>query len=31
MIFGNPGALVKHGGRVTLVVGNLRAEGLIVD
>jgi hypothetical protein len=31
IIFGNPGALVKHGGRVTLVVGNLRAEGLIVD
>lgn len=31
MIFGNPGGLVKHGGRVTLVVGNFRAEGLVVD
>jgi hypothetical protein len=31
MIFGNPGALVQHGGRVTLVVGDLRAEGLVVD
>jgi hypothetical protein len=31
MIFGNPGGLVKHGGRVSLVVGNLRAEGLVVD
>lgn len=31
MIFGNPGGLVKHGGRVTLVVGNLRAEGLVVE
>ncbi|MDB4966287.1 MAG: putative transrane protein [Myxococcales bacterium] len=31
IIFGNPGGLVKRGGKVTLVVGNLRAEGLIVD
>lgn len=31
IIFGNPGGLVKHGGRVTLVVGDFRAEGLIVD
>ena len=28
MIFGNPGGLVKRGGRVTLVAGSLRAEGL---
>jgi hypothetical protein len=31
VIFGNPGRLVKHGSRVTLVVGNFRAEGLVVD
>ena len=31
IIFGNPGGLVKHGGRVTLMVGDLRAEGLVVD
>lgn len=31
MIFGNPGGLVKHAGRVTLVVGAFRAEGLVVD
>lgn len=31
MIFGNPGRLVKRGSRVTLVVGNLRAEGVVVD
>ena len=31
MIFGNPGGLVKPGGRVTLVVGNFRAEGLVVE
>jgi hypothetical protein len=31
MIFGNPGGLVKHGGRVTLVAGAFRAEGLEVD
>jgi hypothetical protein len=31
MIFGNPGGLVRRGSRVTLVVGNFRAEGLVVD
>ena len=31
MIFGNPGGLVKHGGRVTLVAGAFRAEGLEVN
>jgi hypothetical protein len=31
MIFGNPGGLVKHGGRVTVVAGALRAEGIEVD
>lgn len=31
VIFGNPGGLVKRGGRVTLVVGNFRAQGLVVD
>ena len=31
IIFGNPGGLVKQGSRVTLVVGNLRAEGLVVQ
>jgi len=31
MVFGNPGKLVKRGSRVTLVVGNLRAEGVVVD
>jgi hypothetical protein len=31
MLFGNPGGLVKHNGRVTLVIGNLRAEGLVVE
>ena len=31
MIFGNPGRLVKRGSRVTLVVGNFRADGLVVD
>lgn len=30
MIFGNPGGLVKQGGRVTLVAGAFRAEGLEV-
>lgn len=30
-LFGNPGGLVKRGGRVTLVVGNVRAEGLVVQ
>lgn len=31
MIFGNPGGLVKHGARVTLVAGAFRAEGLEVN
>ncbi len=31
VIFGNPGRLVKPGGKVTLVAGNLRAEGLVVE
>jgi hypothetical protein len=31
MIFGNPGAFVKHGAKVTVVAGNFRAEGLEVD
>jgi integrase len=31
MVFGNPGKLVKSGSRVTLVVGNFRADGLIVN
>ncbi|WP_176067853.1 hypothetical protein [Anaeromyxobacter diazotrophicus] len=31
MIFGNPGGLVRKGGHVTLVIGNFRAEGLVVD
>jgi len=31
ILFGNPGGLVKHGSRVTLVVGNLRAEGLVAE
>jgi hypothetical protein len=31
MIFGNPGGLVKHGGRVTLVAGNFKTEGLEVE
>lgn len=31
MVFGNPGKLVKSGSRVTVVAGNFRAEGMIVD
>ncbi len=31
VIFGNPGGLVKRGGRVTLVIGNFRAAGLVVE
>jgi hypothetical protein len=31
VIFGNPGGLVKRGGHVTLVIGDLRAEGLVVE
>jgi hypothetical protein len=31
MIFGNPGPLVKSGSRVSIVVGSLHVDGLIVD
>ena len=31
VLFGNPGGLVKHGGRVTIVIGSFRAEGVVVD
>jgi hypothetical protein len=31
MIFGNPGKLVKSGAKVSIVVGNFKVEGLIVD
>jgi hypothetical protein len=31
MIFGNPGPLVKSGSRVSIVVGALHVDGLIVD
>lgn len=31
MIFGNPGKLVKPGGRVSVMIGNFHLEGLIVD
>lgn len=31
MIFGNPGKLVKPGSRVSVVVGNFRVDGLVVD
>ena len=31
IIFGNPGAVVKHGAKVTVVAGRFRAEGLEVD
>jgi hypothetical protein len=31
MIFGNPGKLVKHGSRVSVVAGALNVDGLIVD
>ncbi len=31
MIFGNPNRLVKPGGRVSVVIGNFRVEGLTVD
>jgi hypothetical protein len=31
MIFGNPGQMVKSGSKVSLVIGNLRADGLIVE
>ncbi len=31
MIFGNPGKLVKSGGKVTVVVGNFHVDGLVVN
>jgi hypothetical protein len=31
MIFGNPGKLVKAGSRVSIVIGNFRLDGLMVD
>lgn len=31
MIFGNPGRLVKPGGRVSVVIGNFRVDGLVVN
>jgi hypothetical protein len=31
MIFGNPGRVVKRGSRVTIMVGNFRAEELVVQ
>jgi hypothetical protein len=30
-LFGNPGGLVKHGSKVTLVVGDLRISDLVVE
>jgi hypothetical protein len=31
MIFGNPGKLVKSGGRVSIIVGDFHVDGVIVD
>ena len=31
MMFGNPGKLVKSGSRISVVVGNFRVDGLVVD
>jgi hypothetical protein len=31
MIFGNPGKLVKTGSRVSIVIGDFRLDGLMVD
>lgn len=31
MIFGNPGRLVKPGGNVSVVIGNFRVDGLVVN
>ena len=31
MVFGNPGELVKHGDRVDVVIGNFRADGIVVE
>ena len=31
MMFGNPGKLVKRGSRISVVVGNFRVDGLVVN
>jgi hypothetical protein len=31
MVFGNAGQLVKHGNRVDVVIGNFRADGIVVE
>jgi hypothetical protein len=31
MLFANPGGLVKKGGKVTLLVGDLKTENLVVE
>jgi hypothetical protein len=31
VLFGNPGGLVRKGGRVSLTVGNFKADGLVVE
>ncbi|MDP9044652.1 MAG: hypothetical protein M3O01_07570 [Pseudomonadota bacterium] len=31
MVFGNPGKVVKSGSRVSIVAGNFRVDGLVVD
>lgn len=31
ILFGNPGKLVKPGNRVSVVIGNFRVDGLVVD
>jgi hypothetical protein len=31
VIFNNPGRLVKKGSRVTVVIGDFKAEGLVVE
>jgi hypothetical protein len=31
MLFANPGGLVKKGGKITLLIGDLKTENLVVD
>jgi hypothetical protein len=31
ILFGNPGNLVKQGSRVTVVIGDLKVEDLVVE
>jgi hypothetical protein len=31
MVFGNPGGIVKSGSRVSVVIGNFRVDGLMVN